>query len=253
MSHRKAIRVIIVDDHAILREGIRSVLAQQNDILVVGEASNGLEALELTARLQPDLVLMDIAMPEMNGIDATRQIVRNYPAVRVLILTQHDHREYIEPVLRAGASGYVLKRSGGLELLQAIRQVIDQGAFLEPSVARQVLSALHDPEKSIDANSPAQEIGLEKQYPPIVQEDGRISQPAEHTLTSPVDPINAHNLTEREMQVLHLLAKGKSNKEIALNLTISPKTVSVHRSNAMNKLNLKSSFELIRYVTQHFG
>lgn len=253
MPHKNLIRVIIVDDHAILREGIRSMLAQQNDILVVGEASNGLEALELTARLQPDLVLMDIAMPEMNGIEATRQIVRNYPATRVLILTQHDHREYIEPVLRAGASGYVLKRSGGLELLEAIRQVIDQGAFLEPSVARQVLSALHDPEKSIYASSPAQEKELENHYAPIEQDDGRFLISNEHTPASPVVSGVGHDLTEREMQVLRLLAGGKSNKEIALLLAISPKTVSVHRSNAMTKLNLKSSFELIRYVTQHFS
>lgn len=255
MPHRKSIRVIIADDHAILREGIRSMLAQQNDILVVGEAGNGLEALELTARLQPDLVLMDIAMPEMNGIEATRQIVRNYPAVRVLILTQHDHREYIEPVLRAGASGYVLKRSGGLELLQAIRQVIDQGAFLEPSVARQVLSALHDPETSEDANHAAQEVELAEKPFSIMQEKAMISHTNEHVPTSSVELENTHDhdLTEREMQVLRLLAEGKSNKEIALLLAISPKTVSVHRSNAMTKLNLKSSFELIRYVTQHFN
>ncbi len=208
------IRVLVVDDHAILRDGICSLLAQQEEIKVVGEAENGRQALEQVARLQPDIVLMDIAMPEMNGLEATRHITRAYPQIKVLILTQHDNREYIDPLLHAGASGYVLKRSGGRELVSALRQVYEQGAFLEPSVTRQVL-------QSYSAN------GIE---------------PEPHALAA---------LTEREQQVLKLLVAGKSNKEIAHFLSISPKTVSVHRSNMMAKLNVRTSFELMRYVTQN--
>lgn len=225
------IRVLVVDDHAILRDGICSLLAQQADIQVVGEAGNGREALEKVSALKPDLVLMDIAMPEMNGIEATRQIKQRYPEVIVMILTQHDNREYIEPVLRAGASGYVLKRSGGRELVSAIRQVVQQGAFLEPSVARQVLSSFSEPNDAQKANRDA------------------MPAPAGNTSASRAPEIDA--LTSREIEVLKLLSEGHSNKEIAHLLSISPKTVSVHRSNVMRKLDLQSSFELIRYVTQN--
>lgn len=207
------LRVLIVDDHAILRDGIRSLLEHQEDIQVVGEAGDGRQALALVAALKPDLVLMDINMPDMNGLEATRLIVEQYPGIKVLILTQHDNHEYISMLLHAGAAGYVLKRSGGRELLTAIRQVVDHGAYLEGSVARQLLDRITSP--------------------PVNTRDGLAA------------------LSERERQVLHLIAQGKSNKEIAHQLVISPKTVSVHRTNIMNKLNVESSFELIRYVTQN--
>lgn len=218
------IRVLVVDDHAILRDGICSLLEQQPDICVVGEAENGRLAVELVALLLPDVVLMDIAMPEMNGLEATQRITQEYPQVRVLILTQHDNREYIDPLLRAGASGYVLKRSGGRDLVSAIRQVYEQGAFLEPSVARQVLETYGTSERERSRRSAA--------------------------LAGEI-PGDQPHLTERELQVLKLLVSGKSNKEIAHILSISPKTVSVHRSNMMAKLNLRTSFELMRYVTQN--
>jgi len=204
------IKLLIVDDHAILREGIRSLLERQEGMRVIGEAGNGSEALLKVADLSPDIVLMDIAMPEMNGLEATRQICQRFPEVKVLILTQHDNREYVEPALQAGAAGYVLKRSGGRDLVNAIRQVHEGGAFLESSVARKVLDAY--------------------------------TRPEEHE-----KPL----LTERETEVLKLLAEGKTNKEIALILKISPKTVSVHRTNIMSKLNIRTSLELIRYVAQH--
>jgi len=207
------LRILIVDDHAILRDGIRSLLERQEDLRVVGEAGDGRQALALVAELQPDIVLMDINMPDMNGLEATHLIVEQYPQIKVLILTQHDNHEYINSLLQAGAAGYVLKRSGGRELLTAIRQVHSQGAYLEASVARQVLNHYTNPE--------------------ITAKNGLAA------------------LTEREYQVLQLIAKGKSNKEIAHALVISPKTVSVHRTNIMNKLNVQTSFELIRYVTQH--
>jgi DNA-binding NarL/FixJ family response regulator len=212
MNETVEIRVLIADDHAILREGIRSLLERQDGVRVLGEASNGREAVELTSALHPDVVLMDMAMPEMNGLEATLQIKKLYPNVQVLILTQHDDREYIDPALKAGASGYVLKRSGGREVVNAIRAVFQHGVFLEPSVARQVLNSLAQPELAAKEAEPA--------------------------------------LTEREREVLSWIVKGKSNKEIAAVLNISPKTVSVHRSNLMIKLGVRSEIELLRYAAQ---
>ena len=207
------IRVLVVDDHAILRDGIRSLLDRQDDMTVIGEAANGQEALAQIGELLPDIVLMDVNMPGMNGLEATRYVKSLYPQVKILILTQHDSQEYIAPLLQAGASGYVLKRSGGRDVVNAIRQVYDQGAFLEPSVTRQVLN-------QFTAGDPARQAGIA-------------------------------SLTEREREVLRLISLGNSNKEIARILVISPKTVSVHRTNIMTKLGVKNSFELIRYVTTH--
>ena len=205
------IRVLVVDDHAILRDGIRSLLESQEDIVVVGEASDGAEAIELVSKLLPDIVLMDISMPKTNGLEATRSIKKSYPQVEVLILTQHDNREYIAPAISAGASGYVLKRSGRREMLNVIRQVHKQGAFLASNIAQEVFQEFSQ---------------------------GGSQEDAQH-------------LTERERQVLQLVAKGNSNKEIALELGISPKTVSVHRTNIMSKLNIQNTVELIRYVANN--
>jgi DNA-binding NarL/FixJ family response regulator len=207
------IRVLIVDDHAILRDGIRSLLERQGGIIVAGEASNGREALAQVGELRPDIVLMDVAMPVMDGLEATRVIKETHPEVKVLILTQHDSREYVTPLLQAGASGYVLKRSGGREVVMAIHQVYEEGAFLEPGVTRQVLD--------------------------------------EYTLAAKGEEADGPHLTERERQVLKLVVEGKSNKEIALALVVSPKTVSVHRSNIMAKLGVHNSVELVRYVMEH--
>jgi DNA-binding NarL/FixJ family response regulator len=207
------IRVLVCDDHAILRDGIRTLLERQEDIRVVGEASNGREALARVSVLNPDIVLMDVAMPEMDGIQATRLIKQQSPAVKVLILTQHDDREYVGSLLQAGASGYVLKRSGGHEVIMALRQVYEQGVYLAPSITRRVLED-------------------------YAQKDA-------------ADRDSAPALTERERDVLQLVIEGKSNKEIAHQLSISPKTVSVHRSNIMSKLGLHNSVEMLRYVTQH--
>ena len=205
------IRVLVVDDHAILRDGIRSLLESQEDIVVVGEAGDGSEAIELVDKLLPDIVLMDISMPKTNGLEATRLIKDQYPQVKVLILTQHDNREYIAPALGAGAAGYVLKRSGRREMLNAIRQVHEQGAFLTGNITQEVL----------------------QEY----AQNGRKNRE------------NEQHLTERERQVLQLIAEGNSNKEIALELGISPKTVSVHRTNIMSKLDVQNTVELIRFAT----
>jgi DNA-binding NarL/FixJ family response regulator len=206
------IRIVIVDDHAILRDGIRSLLERQVDIQVVAEASNGREALERVHEYQPDVVLMDITMPEMNGLEATQSIKSEFPGIKVLILTQHDNQEYVSPLLQAGASGYVLKRSGGRELVAAIRQVVEEGAYLEGSITNQLLQ-----EYSSSSNG---------------------QQPPQH-------------ITAREKDVLKYLITGMSNKEIAYLLGISPKTVSVHRSNLMTKFNVRSSIELLRYVEEN--
>lgn len=205
------IRVLIVDDHAILREGIRSLLERQEDITVVGEAANGRQALELVAALQPQVVLMDLAMPEMDGLAATRHLHASHPHVRVLILTQHDNREYIAPALQAGAAGYVLKRSGGREVLTAIREIVSGRSFIQADVAQQIVQGLTDAEAA----------------EPVLQ------------------------LTEREHQVLQRVVKGLSNKEIAHELVISPKTASVHRTNIMSKLGVRNSADLVRYAIQH--
>ena len=194
------IRVLVVDDHAILLDGIRSILESQEDIVVVGEASDGTEALEYVSNLLPDLVLMDISMPKTNGLEATRLIKERFPQVKVLILTQHDNREYIAPALGAGASGYVLKRSGRREMLNALRQVYEQGTFLTSSITQEVFQEYSQTGRNL-------------------KEDN-------------------HHLTDRERQVLQLVVEGKSNKEIAMVLGISPKTVSVHRTNIMSKLDV---------------
>ena len=207
------IRVLIVDDHAILRDGLRSLLDRQNGITVVGEAGNGQEALERIGELQPAIVLMDVAMPVMDGLKATRLIKETHPEIRVLILTQHDNPEYVQPLLEAGASGYVLKRAGGREVITAIRQIHEQGVFLQGDVARQVLRSYQQ-----------------------TKEPGQLEMP---------------HLTERESEILQLTVEGKSIKEIAGMLVISPKTVSVHRTNIMAKLGVHSGVELVRYVMQH--
>ena len=207
------IRVLVVDDHAILRDGIRSLLESQEDIVVVGEAADGLEAIEGAERLHPDIVLMDISMPKINGLEATRQIKDRFPEVKVLILTQHDNREYIAPALGAGASGYVLKRSGRREMLNAIRQVYEHGSSITTNIAQEMWQAT-----------------------PRTGHTAMEDEP---------------HLTDRERQILKLIAEGESNKEIALVLGISPKTVSVHRTNIMSKLGVQNTVELIRFAANN--
>jgi DNA-binding NarL/FixJ family response regulator len=201
------IRILVADDHAVLREGICALLARHADLQVVGEASNGVEALEQVRALQPDVVLMDISMPVMDGLEATRQIKAQHPEVRVLILTQHENKEYVMPLLQAGASGYILKKAGGAELVNAIRAVFTEGAYLHPSIARAVMNqASHRAET----------------LPPA--------------------------LTERERQVLTLIAEGLTGREIAEKLCLSEKTVNTHRANIMEKLGVHNRAELVKYA-----
>ncbi len=208
----KQIRVLIVDDHAVLRDGIRSLLESYEDLLVVGEAGNGREAVELAGQLLPDVVLMDVAMPEMDGIEATRRIVAAYPRIRVLVLTQHDNKEYVFPILEAGAAGYLLKKVRGADLVSAVRAVQEGGSYLCPDIAKTVIErSLRRPD-----------LGAE--------------------------PAAAGTLTDREREVLKLVAEGLSNQEIANRLGLSIKTVMGHRANLMDKLNIHSRVELVKYA-----
>ncbi|MHB0870676.1 MAG: response regulator [Chloroflexota bacterium] len=205
------IRVLLVDDHAILREGIRALLALSKDVEVVGEAADGQSGIDRARELAPDVVLMDIAMPGLDGLEATRRIKERHKGTRVLILTQHENREYVFPILKAGADGYVLKKAAGTELISAIRAVHEGGTFLYPSVAKTVVEDYLRP-------------------------DGTIAE-RRHS-----------RLTDREIEVLKLVAEGRSNQEIADLLCLSVKTVTGHRTNIMEKLDLHSRTELVKYA-----
>jgi DNA-binding NarL/FixJ family response regulator len=205
------IRVLIADDHAIVRDGVRALLAQAEDIEVVGEASDGAAAIEACRRLRPDLVLMDIAMPGLGGLEAALQIRKELPDVRVLVLTQYDDREYVRRFLKLGASGYVLKKAAGAELVAAVRAASRGGLVLDPAIARDAIGEGQEP-----------------------------------VAASATDSYDA--LTDREKQVLKLVAEGKSNKEVAELLDISVKTAMSHRERIMEKLSLHSRTDLIRFA-----
>jgi two-component system response regulator NreC len=208
------IRVLLADDHRMMREGIRALLERQDDIEVVAEAADGREAVHLATQLCPDVVVMDVSMPMLNGIEATRQIRRDCPGVRVLILTVHESEDYVAQLLSAGASGYIIKRAAGDELVSAIRTVYEGEAFLHPSIAKVVI----------------------EDYVRRLQEG---------------DGVSAQDvLTAREREVLQLIAEGYTNREIADLLHLSIKTVQNHRSNIMNKLDLHDRGELIKYAIQ---
>jgi DNA-binding NarL/FixJ family response regulator len=201
------IRVLIADDHAILREGVRALLAATEDIEVVGQASDGREAIDACKKLDPDVVLMDIAMPGLGGIEAAIEIRKEGMRAKVLILSQYEDREYVRRLLRAGVAGYVLKKSAGSELVGAIRAVQRGGLVLDPEVARAAMEE-RDPQRAGG------------------------------------DPYEA--LTDREKQVFRLVAEGRSNKEVADDLGISVKTAMSHREHVMQKLDLHNRTELVR-------
>jgi len=207
------IRILLADDHTILREGIRSLLDDEADMEVVGEAEDGMQAVKLANQLEPDVVIMDIAMPLLNGLEATRQIRRNHPQTKVLILTMHENEEYIRQVLASGAMGYILKDAAARELLDAIRAVHRGEAILSPAVTRLVIE--------------------------------------DYLRWGELQPQNdASILSPRERQVLQLIAEGYTNKQIAEILSISIKTVQAHRTSIMNKLDLHDRGELIKYAIQ---
>jgi two-component system response regulator NreC len=205
-------RILLADDHTILRAGLKMMLNAQPDMEVVGEAQDGRQAIQEAQRLQPDVVLMDITMPDMNGIEATRQIKRNLPAARILILTMHEHDEYVFQALRAGASGYMLKEAADTDLISALH-IIQSGQFYLSPAAQSVM------------------VGDYLQRVRTGEEKDSYS-----------------SLTEREREILKLVAEGYTNNQIAERLVISPKTVDTHRTHIMDKLNLHSRAELVKYA-----
>ena len=205
------IRLLLVDDHAVVRSGLRMMLDNESDAEIVGEASSAAEAIEAAMRLKPNVILMDIGLPDLSGIDATREIKKRAPDVSIVALTIHEDEEYFFKMLEAGASGYVPKRAAPEELLTAIRAAATGQVYLYPSLAKLLVRDYLD---------------------------------GGHT--SGEQP--ASELTNREQEVLTYLAEGASNEEIAASLVISPKTVARHRENIMRKLNLHSRAELVRYA-----
>ncbi len=201
------IKVLLVDDHAIMRDGIKSLLGVHDDIEIIGEASEGKEAVDKARELVPDVVVMDIAMPGMDGLEAMRRIIKKNPRIKVVVLTQHDNKEYILSAMKAGASGYVPKRALGSELVSAIRAVYGGESYLYPSAAAAVIEGYRDTAQS-----------------------------------EPYD-----TLTAREREILKLIAEGHTSKEIADMLFISLKTVIGHRTKIMEKLDLHNRTELVRY------
>ena len=205
------ISIILVDDHVIMRDGLRHLLDEESDIEVIGEADNGRKAVKLALEKKPDIVIMDIAMQDMNGIEATRQIKSNNPEIKVIALSMHSERQIVVGVFRAGASGYLLKESSSLELVDAIRTIHLGRKYLSQKISDIVLQEISDVKKD------TQEIGVDV-------------------------------LTNRECEILQLISEGNSTKKIAEVLFISPKTVESHRANIMEKLNIHNIPELTKYA-----
>jgi two-component system response regulator NreC len=206
---REKIHILLADDHAVVRQGFKMILAAQPDMEIVGEAGNGREALDLAGQLQPDVIVMDVAMPELNGIEATRRVADLSPRSRVLALSMHKDSVYVREILRAGARGYLLKDSIASDLLAAVRAVARGEGYLSPGVSDAVLN------------------------------DYR------RHVTDPIDL-----LTSREREVLQMIAEGKTNKEIATVLNLSVYTVDAHRGHIMEKLNLHSVTDLVRFAVR---
>jgi len=206
----KRIRILLADDHAVVRQGFKLILGAQPDMEIVGEAGNGREAVDLSEQLKPDVVVMDVAMPELNGIEATRRIGESAPHARVLALSMHKDSVYVREVLRAGARGYLLKDSVAGDLVSAVRSVARGEGYLSPGVSDAVLD---DYRKHV---------------------------------TNPIDL-----LSSREREVLQMLAEGKTNKEIAGVLNLSVYTIDAHRGRIMEKLNLHSINDLVRFAVRN--
>ena len=200
----------MADDHTIVRQGLKLILSSQPDLAVIGEAANGREAVDLAQKLRPDIVLLDVAMPELNGIEATRLMMEVNPRLRILVLSMHKEAVYVREILKAGARGYLLKDVIDSELLNAVRSVARGDGYISPAVSGALLSDYRQ------------------------------------NVTDPADL-----LTKREREVLQLIAEGKTNKEVATKLNLSVYTVDSHRGKIMEKLNLHSTGELVRFALKH--
>ena len=211
------VRILIADDHEVVRKGLRSLLESEDGFEVVGEASHGREAVEKATSARPDVVVLDIGMPELNGLEATRRIVKASPRTEVLILTVYETEEVIREVLRAGARGYVLKSDAGRDLVNAVESLRVHKPYFTPRVSQMVLDG----------------------YLKNASNDGHGGREPREILTP------------REREIVQLLAEGKSNKEVAASLGISAKTTETHRANIMRKLNLHSVSDLVRYAVRN--
>lgn len=203
--------IVLADDHPIVRQGLRTLLEAEPDFTIVGEAADGLETVELAGRLQPQVLILDLMLPGLSGLEVTRQVHQRSPQTRVVILSMHANEAYVLEALRNGAAAYVLKEAGAAELLQAVREVTAGRRYLSPPLSERAIEAY-----------------------------------VEKAAAIPLGP--SETLTTREREVLHLAAEGHSNAEIAARLGISPRTAETHRANLMRKLGLRSQTELIRYA-----
>ena len=210
----KKLRVLLADDHIVMRTGLRALLERQSNLEVVGESENGRETVELAATLRPDVVVMDVGMPVLNGIEATRTIVTERPTTAVVILSMHADESYVMRALSAGARGYLLKDSAAADLLGAIQAVSQGKSFFSPKVSRI----------------------LAEDYVRVLKQKGAVD--------------SYDLLTSREREILQLLAEGKANKEVATDLNISTYTVETHRSHILQKLNLHNSAEVVLYAVR---
>jgi DNA-binding NarL/FixJ family response regulator len=208
------LRILLADDHTVVRQGLRKVLEERSDWVVVAEAGNGRDAVKHAEELKPDIAILDVAMPLLNGIEATRQIVKRAPGTRVLVLTMHADEAYVNQILKAGASGYLLKDSADVDLIEAVSAVSQGKSFFSPAVARLML-------------------------------DDYVRQLADKGVSDRYE-----TLSEREREIFQLIAEGKANKEIAHILSISPSTVETHRARIMEKLDLHSAAEIVLYAVR---
>jgi DNA-binding NarL/FixJ family response regulator len=213
MEEKFKITVLLADDHTVIREGLKVLLESSGDIKVVGEADTGRQAVALAKKLMPNVVVIDVAMPLLNGLEATRQILREVPNTKVLVLSSYSEDEYVHQLIEAGAIGYLVKQTAAQDLLKAIREAYKGNAFFSPSISKRLLD----------------------QYRDAFQNGGRIRQ-------------DTGGLTSRECEVLQLIAEGYANKQIADELKISVKTVEKHRQQLMEKLNLHDVASLTRYA-----
>ncbi|MFZ5631399.1 MAG: response regulator [Bacillota bacterium] len=208
------IRVMLVDDHAVVREGLKVLLAAEGDIEIVGEADHGEEVVEVAARTGPQVVIMDLRLQNMSGVEATRALRESIPGIKIIILSMFDEEKMVIQALKAGAAGYVLKRAGVAELVKAIRLVTRGEGYLDPAITRRVVDRLQKEE--------------------VAEEYRRLE--------------GGHKLTQREREILRLVAKGLTNVEIAQRLYISVKTVQAHRANLMQKLGIHDRVDLVKYA-----